>query len=79
MHSSSAHGKHSGTCATHRGYVALLYSELSSNSVSIAGKNKSVRFTTQFRDFSFALCDHGKVDSVCLHRSKTVGQYLEYR
>lgn len=53
-------------------------SELSSNSGSVTGTKKSVRFAAHVRDFSFALCDHGKVDSVCLHRSKTVGQSLEY-
>lgn len=58
--------------------AAFLHAELSSNSASVLGKNKFVRLTTQVREFSFASCDHGNVDYVCLLRSKLVGQYLEY-
>lgn len=78
-HLSLAHQKHSGnSVALGVNVVAFLhiYVELSSNSAPAAGKNRFIRFTTQLRELSFALCDYGKADCICLSGSKIMGQYL---
>lgn len=55
--------------------ILHIYIELSSNSAYVAGKKTFIRFTTQLRELSFASCDYGKADHVCLSGSKITGQY----